>query len=273
MIDAEYMRLYREYVKAMRALEIGLERRRRIRRQIGERRKAQPRARRPVGIRPGAVLREAPAAPAPPPPKPPPLRVDMGPILGVQEFGTTATDRSTVIDPALDIDTDALLDRVTLQEFRRTKAHYQEARKAFFDYVRRLRSRAVVMAGLEARRHLATAKRHLSYAALDQWHGHDAAADDLLEAAGAEVLDYCAKIWEAYQKARESPVARKVLMAALAEAQALNVDDEGVAPAMQAEVNRLVDEANRGKGAKVGARVNRDVDKMTDELQRRIRGE
>lgn len=245
MADPEYMRLYRSYAKALGALEIALEKRRRIRRQMGGRRTAPPPPRRPVGVRPGAVLREAPAAaPATPPPKPRPLRVDLGPILGMQEFVAKSGPPSGAPEPGLDIDTEALLDKVSLEQFRRAKADYESARRAFFDYVRRMRSRAFVTAGLEARRHLAAAKRHLEYAATEQLLGID--GSDPLEAARGEVAAFCAEIWDAYQAARESPVAQKGLVAAVAEAQLVDAVEVGVVPEMQREVDRLLDEAARG---------------------------
>jgi len=252
-MDPEYMRLYRAYAKAMGVLEVALDKRRRIRRQVAGRRTATAPLRRPVGVRPGAVLREVSPA-ATPPPRPRPMRVDMGPILGIQEFLARSAPHYEAPEPGLDFDTDALLDDVSLYQFRNAKADYEAARKAFFDYVRRMRSRAFVMAGLGARRHLAAAKRHLTYEAMDELRGAD--DTDPLEGARAEVAAFCAEVWDAYQAARESPTAHKGLMAAVVEAQLVDATGVGVVPEMQREVNRLLDEASRGP-ATPGAKPRR----------------
>ena len=82
MIDPEYMRLYRRYVKALKAYEITLKKRRAARARWKERKKQPPAPRRPMGALAGFRISPTPSVKSGRGYKPQEMKVYMGKILG-----------------------------------------------------------------------------------------------------------------------------------------------------------------------------------------------
>jgi hypothetical protein len=248
--DTDCTRCHDAYRKAAIDLEVALDVRRRIRRQIAGRRKPSSGPRRIIGVRPGAQHYAGPMGPPPPRPAPPPFRVYMGDILGLQAFRALPSDPSGGTDPAFDFDMDALMEESARRRIAQARREMEEARRALNDCERRRRTEVFVRSAARARR------RHLDPAAHFLSHGRDlqllGADDDLASDsfAGAreEVVAFCGDIWEAYRRASDSPVAQKALIAAVAEAQLFGADEDGSVPDMLREVYRVVEASQQAPG-------------------------
>jgi hypothetical protein len=247
MTDVDCTDCHEAYRKAVIFLEVAVDRRRRIRRQIAGRRKPSSGPRRIIGVRPGAQLYEGPMGPPAPRPAPPPYRVYMGDILGLQAFRALPSDPSGGSDPAFEFDMDALMEESARRRIVQARRDVEVTRKDLYECERRKRTEVFRRSAFWAR------KRHLDPAKHSLLHGRDLqllGVDDDLAAdsytlARNEVVAFCGEIWAAYRKASDSPVAQKALIAAVAEAQLFGADDDGAVPDMLKEVYRVV-EASQG---------------------------
>lgn len=245
MTDADCTSCHESYRKAVIALEVAVDRRRRIRRQIAGRRKPSSGPRRVIGVRAGAQHYEGPMGPPAPRPAPPPFRVYMGDILGLQAFRALPSDPSGGTDPAFDFDMDALMEESARRAIVRARRWVEETRKTLYECERRKRTEVFRRSAARARQHLKRAGDYVAYEANLQLLGLDNPDADPMEDARAEVVAFCGEIWHAYQSARESPVAHKALIAAVAEAQLVGADEDGAVPDMLKEVYRLVEQGNK----------------------------
>lgn len=252
MTEVECSRCHEAYRKAVIALEVAVDRRRRIRRQIAGRRKPSSGPRRIIGVRPGAQHYEGPMGPPAPRPAPPPFRVYMGDILGLQAFRALPSDPSGGTDPAFDFDMDALMEESARRRIVQARKRLEETRKDLYECERRKRTEVFRRSAARARKHLeragqyGLAARNVQLLGLDDQLPEHWRSENRLAQAHEEVVAFCREIWEAYRKASDTPVARKALIAAVAEAHLFAVDEDDPVPDMVREVYRIVEASQKG---------------------------
>jgi hypothetical protein len=245
--DTDCTRCHDAYRKAAIDLEVALDVRRRIRRQIAGRRKPSSGPRRIIGVRPGAQHYAGPMGPPPPRPAPPPFRVYMGDILGLQAFRALPSDPSGGTDPAFDFDMDALMEESARRGIAKARRKLEETRKDLVECERRKRTEAFRRSAARARKHLEAAGQYglaagnVALLGVDDQLPVGWRSEDRLAEAHEEVLAFCRGIWEAYRRASDSPVAQKALIAAVGEAHLYTVDDDDPVPDMVREVYRIVE--------------------------------
>jgi hypothetical protein len=235
--DPEYMRLYKEYAKAIQGFENAVHDRRRVRNRLAV--DSQPVLqilqdwmRRPVGAPWEARISALDPEPAPTPPPPPkPRRFYMGPILGWAKIIPTWPP-ATVEEPNVGIDVDKLYDRMSLHAYWNAKRHYEKCKRAFFDYVR----------GQNIDAHRERAKAELTHGTNLQMLGLDDDDPDFMEDAQAEVEAGCRNAWALYRSAgaEKSDEVKAMLLEWIAEAAFVGLESKTV-KAMLEEFNRLVE--------------------------------
>jgi hypothetical protein len=132
-VDPQYLRLYQEYSKAIKAYDNALKDRQKVRKQLSAKRGVPAQPRHPVGAVPGRrpvvpVRRVAPARPSH-------RGIYLGPILGWAKVIYTRPPEP-LPDPTANADWDKLYDRISQQLYWNAKSHYEKCKRAFFDYVR-----------------------------------------------------------------------------------------------------------------------------------------
>lgn len=274
MIEADYLRFYHRFVKAMQALDAALARRRRLRGSATARRDALRRPSQCVAVRPGAAVREAGAARIPLG-EPSRQRSGKGHVMEWPQFTPASRPPSGAQEPAFDFDIDGLLDDAAMREFLRVKSEYEAARKAYFRYAR------VIQAVARARRTRDRSRDDAQYQSNLQWLkqgrriGTWVDPPDPFEVEQQPVLAFCERIWKIYQRERDLQHAQRALLAAVGEAQLFGLEDAGVVPEMLAEADRLNAEyqARKGLGGEDLEKVLRESDEASRGIQRGIRGE
>lgn len=244
MIDPEYMRLYRRYVKAMKAYEILLEKRR-ASRAAYKKRKNQPAVpRRPVGSPPSAKKPVTTSAKTGKGTKPQDMRVYLGSILGWYTLVKTSPQIPSFTK--LDFDANAAFDRTQLRIYMNAKDYYLKCKKEFFDYARRgpgKRGGRRPTTGYQ--KNLARAKGHSEFAASAQMLGFDKMAENAIENMQREVESACYELWDNY---RENPENKQVISDlinhGLVQAQLVGLDDSPIVTKISNEINKLI---NSGK--------------------------
>jgi len=236
-MDKQLGTLYANYARAIRALDNALVDRQRRRPKPGS---AVP-VRRPVGAPPSA--RTSAASPAAvQPASAPSMRIYLGRTLGwAKVIGTWDAGREPA-DPTAWFRASALYDDIAEQMLQRTMSDYLTARRAFFDYVRR--------AGVES--HNAKAKALLDSAATDQLFGWDERSDAKLEQAKAAIAAVLEQEYKLYVTSprREEHVVR--LVGAVAATQMVGAEDSATYRESMAEILRVFELADAGKGATEG---------------------
>ena len=243
-LDLEYLRLYREYAKAIKAYHIALEKRKRIRDMLRKRRldksaiEANPALkyldqwrRRPIGSparnrvptcqeTKKTVLQSTAQK----------QKIYLGPILGWSEVVLTSPKIQILEDSEKMLDMDAHYDRVSLNLYWKTKTHYEKCKRAFFEYVRK--------SAIE--KHKKQAVRALKDSANKQLLGTD--SDESWAEAKREVEAALRHAWAIY-KTSPSPKSKEMkifLMDSLVDAKFVGlVNESQTAQSMQQEVNRL----------------------------------
>ena len=243
MIDPEYMRLYRRYVKALKAYEIALEKRRAARARWKERKKQPPVPRRPVGAPAGFRIPRKPSVKGTKGYKPQEMRVYMGKILGWARMVGVSPPLPGEFDPTADYNVD---EKLQLDMYWRAKIHYEECKREFFEYARRgPKSRGGRRPTRGYRKNLTRAKGHIEYAIPGQILGAEGISEAALENARREVETACYKLWDNY---RDNPddkqVVKDLIQDGLVEAQLHGLDDSPIVKTIQNEIDRLV---NSGK--------------------------
>jgi hypothetical protein len=243
MVDPEYMRLYRRYVKALRAYEILLKKRGEARARWRERRKQPAAPRRPVGAPPRSAKRPILTAKAGTGYKPQEMRVYMGKILGWARMVGVSPSVTDQADPAAEYDVHGAFDRIQLQMYWNAKIHYEKCKREFFDYARRgPQSRGGRRPTRGYRKNLARARVHTEYAVNLQWLGAEEASEAPLENARREVETACYKLWDNYRdNPNDKQVIKDLIQDGLVEAQLHGLDDSPIVKVIQNEIDRLVD--------------------------------
>lgn len=243
----EYLRLYREYAKAIRAFENATRDRRRVRELLKNKAKRQV-DRRPVGSKP----RTQPSKPADAasdssaqssrkPAKSWSRRVWMGTILGWATIqGVSTQDPDPEPEPEFDVDRG--YDNTSLGLYWNAKRHYLKTKRAYFDFVRRSQI-------TEARKR---ARENSRYTANLQLLGVESTGG-ALRSVQEEMKVACHAAWKIYESSPnpKSEAVKKLLLELLSESQLVGVEevDPGIMKTMQKEVNTLVDS---GQLKKVG---------------------
>lgn len=155
----------------------------------------------------------------------------MGEILGWAILAPTAAIEPTA-DTSADFDVDKLYDKTSLAIYWNVKIHYEKARRAFFDYVRKQNIQL----------HREQAKSALSHAANLQLLGDNGSGEKFLEEAKSEIERACQNAWRIYQtsgtpKRHEMKV---LLLENLAEAQFVGLDESPTVRAMSEEAVRIM---------------------------------
>ena len=245
-IDPEYLRLYRRFVKAIRAYEIALQKRRAVRERMRNRFKTARPPRRPVGSPADYRIPQSAPPKGRSPQKKKPFRVYMGKILG----WVTLKESSPKIDHSADWDTDfdveALHAEISRQLWFNAKDEYNKHKRAFFDYAlhRKRKPGQKKPPKRDYSKNLTRARDSTSYGADLQLFGIDEVADEALRKATMEVETACYKAWENYQNEPEpkSRAAIKELIVITAESMLYPLDDSPITKKMSDEINRLSNE-------------------------------
>jgi hypothetical protein len=243
MIDPEYMKRYRRYVKALKAYEILLKKRRETRARWQERQKKPSAPRRPVGSPPGSVQHRTPPVKAGPRYKPQEMRVYMGKILGWAKLVGVSPPLPEGADPAAEYNVD---ESIQLQIYWNAKIHYEKCKREFFDYARRgPKSRGGRRPTRGYQKNLARARGYNEYAANLQFLGIVQASEAALENARREVETACYKLWDNYRdNPNDKQVIKELIRDGLVEAQLHGIDDSPIVIKITEEINHLV---NSGK--------------------------
>lgn len=136
-MDPEYLRLYREYAKAIQMYEIARQKRQLDRKRLIDKRNMPPPVRRPVGSPADFQIHQS----TPPPIQPltkkrPEQKIYMGEILGYAKI-IPSSPPSSVNNQDVDIDIDKLYDNISLKLYWNAQTHYENCKRAFFNYARR----------------------------------------------------------------------------------------------------------------------------------------
>ena len=135
-MDPEYLRLYHEYAAAIQMFEIARQKRQRDREQLTARRNSPPPVRRPVGSPTNFwISQDAPTVSAATT-KPPERKIYMGEILGWATI-VPASASYPAGGGGEQIDLSKFYDDLSRQLYWNAQKHYQDCKRAFFDYVRR----------------------------------------------------------------------------------------------------------------------------------------
>jgi hypothetical protein len=239
MIDPEYMRLYRRYVKALKAYEIALKKRRAARARWKERKKQPPAPRRPMGAPPGFKTPRTPSVKGTKGYKPHEMRVYMGKILGWARMVGVSPSLPGESEPTAD---NNVHENLQLDMYWKAKIHYQECKRAFFEYARRRpKSRGGRRPTRGYRKNLAEAKGHTEFAANAQLLGFLDMSEVYLENARREVETACYELWDNY---RDNPddkgVIKDLIQDGLVDAQLYGLDDSPIVKIIQNEIDRLI---------------------------------
>jgi len=238
MLDPHYLKLYRQYVKSMRAYDIALKKRREWRARWRERKNAQPVERRPVGSPPGYRRTEEPAAKRTAPVQTQrETKIYLGDILGWAKVIPTPQLEAGP-DPTNDFDVDAVYDRVQLRLYWNAKMHYEKCKREFFDYARKVSpNRKVKPPKQNFRNNLDRARGHAQFVSDLQFLGVDEkAADSSLKMMKLEVETACYKAWENYRNNPESYDAKKDLVDVLVDAFLVGNDDSPIVNVIDQEI-------------------------------------
>ncbi|MBE9572096.1 MAG: hypothetical protein IMF11_15820 [Proteobacteria bacterium] len=239
MLDPEYLRLYRRYVKALRAYENMLKKRREARARWRERQKQPAVPRRPVGAPPRSAKRHTSAVKAGPGYKPQEMRVYMGKILGWARMVGVSPPLPDESDPTAGYNVD---ERLQLKMYWNAKIRYEKCKKEFFDYARRgPKSRGGRRPTRGYRKNLARARGHNVYAADLQLLGADETSEAALENARREVETACYELWDNYRdNPNDKQVIKDLIQDGLVEAQLHGIDDSPIVKVIQDEIDHLV---------------------------------
>jgi hypothetical protein len=234
-VDRQLGRLYTDYARTIRALDIALTDR--------KRRRPAPAAQAPIKTPVGAPSSYAAPA-APPQARPgarPEMRIFLGPILGwAKVIGNWESYREPA-DPTAWFRASSLYDEITDTHLQRTMNEYLAARQAFFDYVRKL----------DVASHYAAAKELLNSAATDQFFGIDEASQAKIEDAKAEVsaaLELELKQYRATPAPR-SDESTKRFIGAVAAAQLVGAYESPAYKESETELERILEVESEGPGA------------------------
>jgi len=155
----------------------------------------------------------------------------MGEILGWATLAPSAT-LEPERDPATDFDLEKLYDKTSLTLYWNTKIHYEKAKRAFFDYVRKQNHQL----------HREQAISALSHAANLQLLGVEGPDETKIEEAKREIELACKNAWRIYQTSPtpKSHEMKILLLESLAEAQFVGLDESPTVKEMQAECVRII---------------------------------
>jgi hypothetical protein len=230
-LDPKYLQLYREYSSTIRAFENATKDRRRVRAQFEARKKAPPNPRRPVGSPRDFRIprRKNPAASQIPLTRE--RKVYLGTILGWAKIIYTSPPSTDSPDATMAIDANKIYDDMSLKLYWNAKNRYDNAKRAYFDYVR----------GQNIERHHANARRALSHAANLQLLGAESADGAALEEARAEVEKAAKNAWAIYQTSPspKSDEVKVLLLESCEDVQLIGLDDSTVAKSIEGEIVRL----------------------------------
>ena len=241
-IDPEYLRLYRQYVSALRAYEIALGKWMEFREREGNTRRSSAPPRRPVGASPPTAA-TAPSDASEPSQDKRPMRVYLGEVLGwitLQPSSFAGPDHPY---PEESFDWLNHYFRTRRRMFWNAEDHYKRCKQAFFDYAR---SGAPASARRRPTRdvqmNLDQAQQKLREGAALQLVGDDAAAEEALRAARLEVETVCYKTWDNYRNAPapKSPESKIELLLALADAQLVGLDESAIVKILEREMASLL---------------------------------
>jgi hypothetical protein len=240
-LDPEYMRLYREYAKALKAYSIALQRRRRMRAGFSRQKKPQE-PRRPVG---------APHDYQIPQNRPPardrsnvtkPHRVYLGSILGWVTLRAQSTSADDSRNPVADFDMSRFEDTVSQKLWLNAKDYYTKCKKAFFDYALRGVRGPRRPPRRDPRPNLRRARESTHHAANLGMLGLGESGEKAITNAAREVETACYKVWDNYVNSPK-PKSRTVVLemiGQLAEAQFYPLEDSRIVKKMTAEVSGLI---------------------------------
>lgn len=231
-LDPRYLQLFREYSNAIRAFEIATKKRKSIRAQFDKMRKATPIPRRPVGAPSNFTIPQGTKPAANQASRTRERKIYLGKILGWAKIIYTSAPSKDAPDPTAVFDTDKLYDDISLRLHWNAKNRYENAKRAYFDYVRRQ----------NMQQHYGRAKVAINHAANLQVLGVEGAGESALDEARAEVEKACQNAWKIYQSSPspKSDDVKVLLLENLAEAQLVGLDDSTVAKSMEGEIVRLI---------------------------------
>lgn len=243
MLDPEYLRLYREYSKAIKAFDIAHEKRTQVRARFDKKRAASPVKRHPIGPRPNFDSSSAPDAIAGYNSKPESREINMGKVLGWAKIINSSPKIPEGGDPTANFDSDALYDQTQLKLYLNAKRHYLNKKKAFFDYVRRGgRNKGVRPPVKDFRKNLTWAMTHAEAAVNNQLLGIDNEVEEGLRLAKMEVETAFYKAWENYQNSPnpKSTGEKKTLVKVLIEGQLVGLDETPIFKKVTEEVTGFI---------------------------------
>jgi len=241
MLDPEYLRLYRQYVKSMQAFEIMVRKRSEHRARWMASQGMPPTQRRPVGASPPPGISRTSSGGTLPASRKATKGIYLGDILGWAKIIVDSSPVEEGADPTADFSASVIFDKVQLELYWNAKLHYEKCRKEFFDYVRRGLAGEYKSMSSAYQGNLRQAKGYLRTAAEMQWQGvDDAAADAEIRKAELEVESACSKIWEIYLKNPEKKITRLMLLEGLVDAQLVGIDDSPIVQKMMDELQRIL---------------------------------
>lgn len=250
-MDPEYLRLYRRYVKAIKAYEIALQKRRAVRERMRNRYKVAKPIRRPVGSAADYRIPQGGPRKAHPPQKKKPFRIYMGKILGWVTFKESSTKIDHSADWDTDFDVEALHAEISRHLWFNAKDEYNKHKRAFFDYAlhRKRKPGQKPPPKRDYSRNLERAKHATNHGVNLQLLGIDGSDENALNEAATHVETACYKAWENYQNEPEpkSRAAIKDLMVMTAESMLYPLDDSPITQKMTNEINRLANDGIIGK--------------------------
>jgi hypothetical protein len=245
-LDPEYLRLYRRFVKAIKAYEIALQKRRAVRERMRNRYKVAKPPRRPVGSPADyRIPQEAPRK-GRSTKKKKPFRVYMGKILGWVTFKETSPEIDNSADWDADFDVLALHAEISRHLWFNAKDEYNKHKRAFFDYAlhRKRKPGQKRPPKRDYSTNLARAKDATNYGVDLQLLGVEGGEEKAIEEAAMHVEAACYKAWENYQNEPEpkSRAAIKELIVITAESMLYPLDGSPITQKMTDEINRLSNE-------------------------------
>ena len=234
-MDPEYLRLYRQYAKAIRMYEIALQKRRAFRERMTKK-VANADYRIPQGASrsPGS------------PPKKKPFRVYLGTILGWITLQESSPKIGLSADPTADFDVEALHSQISRKLWLNAKDEYSRCKKAFFDYALRIKLKPGQKPPpkRDYSKNLELAQYATGHGANLQLLGIDKGAEKAMRQATMHVETACYKAWENYVNAPEpkSRAAVVDLIEMTAESMLYPLDDNPITQKMTNEINHMIND-------------------------------
>jgi len=238
MIDQEYMRLYRRYVKALRAYENMLEKRKQSRARWKERRKQPPKPRRPIGSPPPKEERSTAPVKTEKNEKPKFRQIYLGKILGWAKVVGVTPPLPPDYRPLVEHD---IFDRTQLALYWNAKLYYQKCKKEYFEYaLRGPKTRKGRRPTTGYRKNRARASGHIADAAYAQMTGDQEASEKAIKNGQMEQERACYELWDNYRDNPEDlQVLSDLIQYGLVDAQLLGMSERRIVIVIQNEINRL----------------------------------